>query len=709
MRRNNYFFVMIMLLLLCIIGAKAENVVYGKAEGEIPDSIFEDKSVQLDEVTVSATPVVHKVDRDLYIPSAETKSRSNDALDLLQNMQLPTLNVNTVLNTIDCAGQNVDVRINGRKVGIEQVKSINSSNVVRVEYHDSPGLRYGNANKVVDFIVRNRVYGGSLMLNALQSVKSGFGNENGNLKLNSGNSQWEVNYYGQMRLNLPAYRENIESYTFNEGSTMKRIETPIGGKCDYYDMCTNIAYNYLKVDKLNAYAQLYVNRYFNNELSFDGVLTTGDDVLTIIVHDTQCAPGFNPGLNFYMDYKIGEGQTLVFDVNGSYYSGESGRNYVEVVANDTISFINSQIRDNNYALSAEGNYIKEWRKAKLTVGAQYRGYWNSADYKIEGIKSRSREDMANAFGEYFYKIKNNLTISAGVAVTYSNARLLDSSNSAEKLLICPRLTVGYGINRTSQLRLTLSSDVINPTLAQLSPLLQNVDMLQAQIGNPQLKPYNNYKMRLQYSYAAKRVSGQIALWASRTPHAVMDYRAWNNEIRKVVMSWDNQWGTASCGVSVSPRVVVVPQWLTISGTFMLHHDYSRGNNYKHSINSISGNAQIQLTHWGATLTAMYQKGNKSLWGETIDEGETMSMIQMGYRWRGFGFNAGMFVPFGRYSRGTHTINQNVNIRRILRTKAVEQLVFISVAYNVEWGRKSKNVNKLIHSGASVRQSQSASK
>ena len=130
MRRNNYFFVLIMLG--CIIGTKAENVVYGKAEGEIPDSILADKTVQLSEVTVSATPVIHKVDRDLYIPSNDTKSRSNDALDLLQNMQLPTLNVNTVLNTIDCAGQSVEVRINGRKVGVEQIKSINPGSVGRI-------------------------------------------------------------------------------------------------------------------------------------------------------------------------------------------------------------------------------------------------------------------------------------------------------------------------------------------------------------------------------------------------------------------------------------------------------------------------------------------------------------------------------------------------------------------------------------------------
>ena len=707
MRRNNYFFVLIMLG--CIIGAKAENVVYGKAEGEIPDSILADKTVQLSEVTVSATPVIHKVDRDLYIPSNDTKSRSNDALDLLQNMQLPTLNVNTVLNTIDCAGQSVEVRINGRKVGVEQIKSINPGSVVRVEYHDSPGLRYGRADKVVDFIVRNREHGGSLMLNALQSVKSGFGNQNGDLKLNSGNSQWEVNYYGQMRLDLPVYRENIENYTFNDGSTMERIETPIGGKCDYYDMHTFVGYNYLKTDKLNAYARLYLNRGFNNELSHDGILTNDAEALSIVVHDTQRSPGFNPGLNFYLDYKIGNGQTLVFDVNGSYYKGKSGRNYIEIAGSDTISTINTLINDNNYALSAEGNYIKEWEKAKLTVGTQYRGYWNSANYEFDDVKSRSREDVATIFGEYFYNIKNKLTFSAGVALTYSNARLYDRDKSSETLLVCPRLTAGYRINRASQLRMILTSNAINPTLTQLSPVLQDVDMLQAQIGNPELTPYSSYKVRLQYSYVAKRVSGQITIWGARTPRAVMDYREWNNEIDKFVTSWGNQWGIASCGVSISPRIVVIPQWLTVSGSLMFHHDYSRGYNYKHSLNSMSGNAQIQLTHWGTTLTAMYQKGNKSLWGETIEEGETMSMIQLGYRWRGFGFNTGMFVPIGRYSRGTHIINRNVDIQRILRTKAVEQLAFVSVSYNVDWGRKSKNISRLINSEVDVRQSQSASK
>ena len=59
-----------------------------------------ENSVELNEVTVKATPIIRKADRDLYVPSEDTKKRSSDGLDLLNNMQIPTLTVNTVMNTI---------------------------------------------------------------------------------------------------------------------------------------------------------------------------------------------------------------------------------------------------------------------------------------------------------------------------------------------------------------------------------------------------------------------------------------------------------------------------------------------------------------------------------------------------------------------------------------------------------------------------------
>ena len=67
------------------------------------------------------------------------------------------------------------------------------------------------------------------------------------------------------------------------------------------------------------------------------------------------------------------------------------------------------------------------------------------------------------------------------------------------------------------------------------------------------------------------------------------------------------------------------------------------------------------------------------------------------------------IPFGRYSQGTETLSRYADVKRTMRTKAVEQMPFISVSYNVDWGRKSRQTSKLIDSDAGVQQSTSAGK
>ena len=133
-------------------------------------------SLMLAEVVVKASPVIHKSDRDLFIPSAEAVKQSNNGLSLLQNIQIPTLVVNTVLESVSNPSGDVQLRINGREASINEVKALLPESIVRVEYHENPGLRYNSANAVLDFIVRNPTVGGSVMAAAmywLQATPSG--------------------------------------------------------------------------------------------------------------------------------------------------------------------------------------------------------------------------------------------------------------------------------------------------------------------------------------------------------------------------------------------------------------------------------------------------------------------------------------------------------------------------------------------------------
>ena len=90
---------------------------------------------------------------------------SGNGMDLLQQMMLPRVQVDLLNNEIKATGNGVvQVRINGVKVEQDEIKALNPSDIIRIEYHDNPGLRYGNADIVLDYIVRRPDTGGSFGL-----------------------------------------------------------------------------------------------------------------------------------------------------------------------------------------------------------------------------------------------------------------------------------------------------------------------------------------------------------------------------------------------------------------------------------------------------------------------------------------------------------------------------------------------------------------
>ena len=189
-------------------------------------------SQELDEVVIEAPKVVRKADMDVYHPSQSIVENSKDGMQLLRNLMIPGMIVNDALGSISASGQAVEVRINGRVSSIEQVKALLPESIKRVEWIDNPGLRYNGADYVLNVIVANPTVGGSLMLNARPALNCIFGTYNGNLKLNHGRSQWEAGVYFKPTENLKSHRDYKEVFTYPDGSSLTRTETPISGHLD---------------------------------------------------------------------------------------------------------------------------------------------------------------------------------------------------------------------------------------------------------------------------------------------------------------------------------------------------------------------------------------------------------------------------------------------------------------------------------------------
>ena len=109
------------------------------------------QSVTLEEVKVTRSAIVDKSDRKLLIPTEKQLRMSSNGVDLLRNMQMPMLSVDIVNDQIKLSGNgSLAICINGREADIADVKALDPRTVKRIEFHESPSMRYGGVDGVID-------------------------------------------------------------------------------------------------------------------------------------------------------------------------------------------------------------------------------------------------------------------------------------------------------------------------------------------------------------------------------------------------------------------------------------------------------------------------------------------------------------------------------------------------------------------------------
>ena len=125
----------------------------------------------------------------------------------------------------------------------------------------------------------------------------------------------------------------------------------------------------------------------------------------------------------------------------------------------------------------------------------------------------------------------------------------------------------------------------------------------------------------------------------------------------------------------------------------------KGTGYRLYNHNWSGNAQVMLAHYGFILSAQYTKSERSLFGERISWHEDISIIDLSYNWGKWQFGAGMIMPFGKYDQGSKSLNPyNTNVKHM---RVDLRVPYLSVSYNLQWGRQKRGANKLINADASV--------
>ncbi|MDR1161465.1 MAG: carboxypeptidase-like regulatory domain-containing protein, partial [Tannerellaceae bacterium] len=244
--------------------------------------LLEDEAIALENVTVSASNQSSRIDKKIIYPSERQVNASTNGVDLLQQLMLPKLQVNPIFNEVSLpGGGELQYRINGVKVEAQDIIALRPADIIRLEFHDNPGLRYGNAEVVLDYIVRRPETGGSAGFSSNNSPTVAWGNNDLNVKVNHKKSEFGVNYSVSHRDFYKMWRDNEEAFTFADGSSLTRKEAGEPGHGELYWQWLNGTYSYQDEQKMFSATMRYYGRN-NPHWDYKGSLYNRDDPADVV-------------------------------------------------------------------------------------------------------------------------------------------------------------------------------------------------------------------------------------------------------------------------------------------------------------------------------------------------------------------------------------------------------------------------------------------
>lgn len=676
---------------LCVFAQTSENTV-------IADTLSQ--GVTLAEVEIKGSTMIDKSDRKLLIPTQEQAVLSANGMDLLRNMQIPQISVdlaNGEIKTVDSG--TLSVRINGREATVDDVKALDPATVKRVEYHETPSMRYGEVDAVVDFIVDNPQRGGYFGADVVQGL-CGFGNYFTTAKFNKGRHQFAVTGSYSLRSGFNMWRDNEEYFMMDDGTRIDRTEkgVPVVGAMSNGNAKFN--YSYSEPDRLMLYAGLSLWGTPATDNNYQGILTDSETGEQLSVIDQTKKEQLLPSFNFYGQYDFDSSQSVMLDIvaTGAYQHSERTYRTGEVSTRaDLVNYLTT-IDSRNYSLIVNGNYEKRWAVGRLTGGVRYQQAWGENKYLESSALERSREMKSLYYAEWWQPLGDHFDYTLGVSGKQRIYRL-EGADDTHTFDLIASLKMRWKINAGNTLRLNLSTSTNTPSATDLSSVEQRIDEYQVFRGNPQLKPYRNFKGL--WSYELRRGIFYGKLWASydynRNP--IMSDKYWVEESgeRFLLNTVNNQVSMQTANTAVTVKLDVVPSWFSVSGTFGWNFQRSEGHRYLHRFNSPIASWSAMLTHWNFVLSYEGEINRKSLWGETVSGRENYQVVLLNYRYKDWQFGIGMFNPFMKnYNVPSEDLNRYAGYSRKMHVDMTESLAIVRIAYSLPWGHQAKEQKKRLN-------------
>lgn len=393
------------LLKFSYIGYIDEQIVIKNPQGtvEMGDIILKEQSVALDEVVISGSNITQKVDRMVVVPTATAMKNSYNPYDLMLNLAIPHLKVDALGKGLEANGGSVQTRINGIVATSTEVAALLPKEIVRIEFIENPGERYGDSSlgAVVDIIVRRRETGGLVNIQATNAPHILFSEDNVVAKFNHKKSQWGLFYNLSARNFKKTYTDIDETYVL-ENKTIHRVQEGLHDQNKHFTHNIDLSYNLTEQDKYVFNVVFRNSIYDAPSLNQSNKLYDAADADNYIFSGLKNKQsGYTPSLDLYYQRTLPKNQMLTMSVTGTLMHTDNNRLYHEYTPQaEDLAMLETDVTGNKRSIIGEAIYDKRFKSLVFSSGLRhYRMYARNEYAGSSPVVSEMNQAKTAAFAE----------------------------------------------------------------------------------------------------------------------------------------------------------------------------------------------------------------------------------------------------------------------------------------------------------------------
>lgn len=649
-----------------------------------------DKSITLDEVTVRASKVVNKPDGMVIYPTDSQRQASTNGYSFLEKLTLPNLrvdNINHTISAIDNRG-GVQLRINGIIVDKPEMTALDPKDILRIDFIDKPGVRYGESLAyVINIITRRNDSGYSIGTDITSAITTIQGDGMAYGKWNKGKSEWSVSYDINGGKSKGSNILQTANYTLTDGSIYTIERNDVETLRKYISHNAKLTYNW--ADSTATVFQTSLSGALNKTPDNYSIKEIIDGNHSYKATSRDGSKDLSPVLDIYFFRQLTPKQSVTANAVGTFISTKTNSFYDE----GTPYIYN--VDGKSASLLSEMIYENRLKPFTLSAGLNYRYKHTRNDYTGDAsARTKMNDNKLYAFGEIKGSIKQ-FQYSLGTGVSYIH--YTQNEHTYNFWTYRPKLTLTYNPSNELQMSYTFQMQERTSRIAMTSDAAIRTNSMEWTVGNPDMKPSRDMEHRLQVSYNTNRLQSFIEGYYKqcRRPNMAHYERTDDN---RFIYTQINQKEIDVLDITAYAGYWLLPEKLQVAANGGMYRCFNFGYDYTHCYTSWFYVGSITAYLGKFYLRGYIDNGTRFLEGESKGYNGAYSALQASYNLKNWQFSLTWANPIcSNYkSFENELLNRNLYKHSIGYYKDSGNCISLNIVWRLNRGRNHQSAEKRIN-------------